>query len=438
MTELIIEQRGVFEAYHERTQRWAIMVAHRRCGKTVACVQDLIMRALQCPYPHGRYAYIAPLYSQGKEIAWDYLRRFAEPVMVDANVAELHVTLQTGARIRIHGADNPDRLRGGYLDGAILDEYADMRPSVLGTVIRPMLADRGGWLTLIGTPKGRNDFHKWWEHAQSDTSWYTSMLRASETGLVNEGELRDAQRQMTPEEYAQEFECSFDASILGAYYGKLIAESEREGRVCQVPVVPGVGTQTAWDLGIGDSTAIWVFQCVGSEIRVLDCIQNSGQGLEWYVRELEGRGWGKSDVKHWLPHDAKVRELTSGRSRVEFLSELGLKVDLVPNLGLDDGINAARIMLPQCWFDIEKTSEGIEALRQYRTQYDERTKAFSNKPRHDWTSHYADAFRYMCIAARHLRGPMENKPIPFPGVPLNRMTMDQFHDLQDPHIRERI
>jgi len=165
------------------------------------------------------------------------------------------------------------------------------------------------------------------------------MYRASETGILPPKELADAAKGMTPEVYAQEFECSFDAAITGAYFGKGIAEAERAGRICEVPTVPGVVVQTAWDLGIGDSTAIWVFQCIGNEIRVLDALENSGHGLEWYVEELDRRGWLRPDARHWLPHDAKVRELTTGRSRVEFLTSLHLKVDLVPNLGLEDGIN---------------------------------------------------------------------------------------------------
>ena len=159
--------RRVFMPYHERTQRWSCIVAHRRCGKTVACINDMIKRAIIADRPHGRYAYVAPFLAQAKEVAWEYLKRYAAPIIADKNEGELWVELMNGSRIRLHGADNPDRLRGNYLDGVVLDEFGDMRPSIWGEVIRPMLADRLGWATFIGTPKGRNDFAKVYERSQS-------------------------------------------------------------------------------------------------------------------------------------------------------------------------------------------------------------------------------------------------------------------------------
>jgi phage terminase large subunit len=436
--DLTFRARRQFKPYMERKQRYAIMVAHRRAGKTVATVQDLIIRALmlrlQEGWGPGRYAYVAPLYSQAKEIAWDYLRRFAEPVMVDANVAELHVTLRNGSRIRLHGADNPDRLRGGYLDGCVLDEYADMRPSVLGQVIRPMLADRQGWLTAIGTPKGRNDFHRLWDGAQTDPRWFSAMLRASQTGLILPEELADAGKDMTEEEYAQEFECSFDAAIKGAYFGKEIAALERAGHIVSLPVVKSLPVQTAWDIGVHDSTVVWVFQTLGHEIHVLDCIEGSNRGAPWYLDELDKRGWMTPETRHWLPHDVAQREWTSGRSRIEFLASMGLKIDRVPDISKHDGISAVRLMLPQTWFNAETCGDGIEALRQYRTEYNEKTKAFTDQPRHDWTSHFADAFRYLCVAARSLAPIKRDEPKPI-GVSLDRLTFDEFHDLTDHHER---
>jgi len=436
--ELVLAGRRVFKPYRTRSQRYAVLVAHRRCGKTVACVQGLIDKSTTQQREHGRYAYVGPYLGQAKEVAWEYLKRFAKPIIASKNEGELWIETVQGHRIRIHGADNPDRLRGAYLDGVVLDEYADMRPSVYGSIIRPMLADRLGWATFIGTPKGRNSFFDIWNAAQNDPRWFTAMLRASETGLISPEELADAGKDMTPEEYSQEFECSFDAAIQGAYYGKEIAEAERAGRVCDVPLVSDAPVQAAWDLGIGDSTAIWVFQCVGSEVRVLDAFENSGFGLEWYVEELRRRGWGNLGVRHWLPHDAKARDLTTGRSRVEFLVSLGLKCDLVPNLGVDDGINAARLLMPQVWFNKGPTDEGVEALRQYRTEYNEKTKAFNDQPRHDWTSHYADAYRYMSVAAREQAKPEVVKPKPI-GVPLTELTHDEFFEIEDaPVRRERV
>lgn len=307
--------RKVFLPYHNRTQRWACIVAHRRCGKTVGCINDKIKRAVTLAKPHGRYAYVAPFLAQAKEVAWDYLKRFAQPIIADKNEGELWVELINGSRIRIHGADNPDRLRGPYLDGAVLDEYADMRPSVFGEVIRPMLADRQGWATFIGTPKGHNEFHAIHERAQASPDWFSSVLRASETDILPKAELIEAAKDMTPEQYAQEFECSFEAAILGAYFGKELAEADRAGRITEVQYDSTLPVYTAWDLGIGDSTAIWFFQVTANEIRIIDHYENHGQGLPHYAAVL-----GSKPYRYgidWVPHDAKVKELGTGRTRVE-------------------------------------------------------------------------------------------------------------------------
>lgn len=374
------------------------------------------------PLPHGRYAYVAPFLAQAKEVAWEYLKRFAQPIITDKNESELWVELLNGARMRIHGADNPDRLRGPYLDGCVADEYADMRPSVWGEVIRPMLADRQGWATFIGTPKGHNEFHDIWERAQQQPNWFSLMLRASETGILPAAELADAQQDMTPEQYAQEFECSFEAAILGAYFGKELAEADRAGRITDVPYDPKLPVLTAWDLGIGDSTSIWFFQVAGPEIRVIDFYENHGQGLPHYGAVLSSKPYVYGD--DFVPHDAKVRELGTGRTRVETLGSMGRRPRLVPDHKIMDGINAARVTLPRVWFDRTKCSDGIEALRQYRAEYDEKTKAFKDTPRHDWTSHAADAFRYLCMAWRELTpkvATIKRKPLPgqvyLPGPP---------------------
>ena len=394
-----------------RKERWACLVAHRRAGKTVACVADLIDAALRCQNPDPRFAYVAPFYVQAKDVAWGYLKRFTAPIDgVKFNEAELRVDLPNGARIRLYGADNYDRMRGVYLDGVVLDEYADMPPAAWTEVIRPALADREGWAVFIGTPKGRNEFFRIWELAQDDPSWFAMMLRASESGLVKQTELDDAAKDMTPEQYAQEFECSFDAAILGAYYGSDIARAEREGRVGMFPLDPLLPVHTAWDLGIGDSTAIWLWQAAPDGLRVIGHIEDHGKALPHYVGELSALGYRYG--LDFVPHDAKARELGTGRTRVETLISLGRKPQLVPAHTVEDGINALRVMFPRIRFDAEATRHGLEALRQYRTDFDEKTKAFKNTPRHDWTSHSADAARYMAIAYRDMVAPP--KPVKRP------------------------
>lgn len=407
--------RRVFLPYHDRPQRWAALVAHRRCGKTVATINDEIRRAVTCPLPHGRYAYVAPFLSQAKEVAWEYIKRFAAPIISDKNESELWVELVNGARIRVHGADNPDRLRGAYLDGVILDEYADMRPGVWGEVIRPMLADRQGWATFIGTPKGKNEFWSTCQRAERDPAWFHAILKASETGILPESELDDARADMAPEQYEQEFECSFDAAILGAYYGHQIAEAEREGRIGEFPADELFPVHTAWDLGIGDSTAIWLWQAVPGGLRVIDHIEASGKSLPWFVAELNARSHAYGT--DFVPHDARARELGTGKTRVETLVDLGRKPQIAPHVSIEDGINAVRQMLPRMRFHEPDCADGIEALRQYRTDYDEKLKAFKNRPRHDWTSHTADAARYMALAYREMVVTPKPKPAaPPPGM----------------------
>jgi phage terminase large subunit len=402
--------RDVFKPFHNRTERFAIGVAHRRCGKTVACINDMVKRAVLSQKEMYRAAYIAPYLKQAKDVAWEYLKRYSQPVWgAPPNESELFVTLLGGQRVRIYGADNADALRGGYLDDGILDEYADMAPSVWGSIIRPMLADRRGSATFIGTPKGRNAFHELYERAAGDADWFRFMLRASETELLPASELAAARLDMTPEQYDQEFECSFDAAIMGAYYGKDVAELERKGRIGEVDPIAGP-VHTAWDLGIGDSTAIWFWQAANNEIRIIDHYESHGQAIPHYVAEIEARGYPKG--VDYVPHDAKVRSLETGRTRIETLISLGRKPMLVPNHKIMDGINAARLTMPRIWIDAVKCRDGIEALRQYRADFDEKTRAFKDAPKHDWTSHTADAFRYLCMAWREQAKPDEKPEIP--------------------------
>jgi hypothetical protein len=398
--ELDYQPRDVFLPFHERTQRWAIIVAHRRCGKTVACINDLIYKAIMEGKEDGRYAYLAPYYAQAKSIAFDYLMRFSEPVRVNHNVSELWVELVNGARIRLFGADNADSLRGLYLDGVVLDEYADMKPSTWGAVLRPLLADRNGWATFIGTPKGHNQFWDVYNNATQDPDWYVKTLRASQTGLLPDTELADASKMMSQDQYLAEFECDFESSILGAYFGKEMRQLTDQGRITEVKYDPMFKVHTAWDLGYSDDTSIWFFQVIHGEIRLLDYHYSNGQPVAFYAGVVQSREAerGYDYGYHYLPHDARAKTLASNRSVIEQLGDkLPMKsLRIVPNLGLQDGIQASRLALTRAWFD-HKCADGIECLRQYQREYDEDKKVFRDKPRHDWTSHGADAFRYLSI-----------------------------------------
>jgi phage terminase large subunit len=405
------------------TTRFSVGVCHRRAGKTVAAVQRSLLKALSCQLPNARTAYVAPTYGQAKRAAWDYLKLISRPVASDQHETELRVTLVNGARVQLFGADNADTLRGMYFDDIVLDEYADMAPSVWPLVIRPALSDRRGSALFIGTPKGRNSFYEIWEQAGSAPHWSRTKLKASESGLIDLDELEAARLELTSEQFEQEFECSFDAAVLGAYYGKEIAEAERAGRIATVEVDPAIPVHTAWDLGIGDSTAIWFFQIAPNGVRIVDYYENHSQGLPHYVSVLSSRGYRYGD--DFVPHDAKARELGSGRTRAEILMSLGRKPRLVPMHTVEDGINAGRVSFGSFWFDAGRCKDGIEALRQYRADFDEKKRVFTDRPRHDWTSHAADAFRYMAMAWRTLQ----------PERPVQKPTHQVFEGQPDGTIR---
>lgn len=392
--------RDHFYPFHVRDKRWAVIVAHRRAGKTVACVMELLTRAMASEKNNARYAYIAPYYSQAKQAAWDYLKHYAIDVLVKYSESELSVDLPNGSRVRLYGADNPDALRGIYLDGVVLDEYADMRPSVWGGIIRPLLADRGGWAVFIGTPKGKthNAFYEIWKAAQSDSEWYSLALRASETGLLAAEELISARKTMTAEQYEQEFECSFDAAILGAVYAKEIANARRTERIGRVPYEPSKLVYTAWDIGQGDATAIWFYQWVRQELHVIDYYEATGEKLPHYASVLKQKPYAYDTA--WLPHDAEHEHIEAEKTFKGGLQTHGFKALIVPNIPLDQGINQGRLALAKAFIDEKNCDAGLEALAAYRWDYNDRMAEFKTKPVHDWASHAADAWRYMALSLK--------------------------------------
>lgn len=390
--------RPQFAPLHRRRQRWGVAVCHVRAGKTVACVMDLVDAALRCDRPSPRFAYVAPYYSQAKDVAWGYVRHYTAMIPgVRVNESELRVDLPGDRRIRLYGSDNYRRLAGISLDGVVLDEYGDMDPRAWKEVIRARLSDRNGWALFIGTPKGVNHFADLWEAAQGDPNWFTLQLRASQTGILPDDELTDARKQMTEEDYQAQYECSFSASVVGSYFGRQMQVAQDEGRICSVPYQPEVGVDTWWDLGV-DNMAVWCTQDVGREVHVIDYLEGEGEGLPAYAKALHGRGY--TYKSHNVPHDAEAREIGSGKSRMETAAALGLKFSLVPNLDVGDGIDAARSFLNRCWFDRGKTEQGRMALTSYRKLRDEKRKVFLNHPFADWAAHGADAFRYLAVGHR--------------------------------------
>jgi hypothetical protein len=394
--EIAYKPREQQLAIHELmdSKRFGVVVAHRRMGKTVSAINHLIKDALLNQKEAPRYAYIAPTYGQAKRVAWDYLVKYAEPLGGTSNISELRVDFW-GRRIQLFGSDNPETLRGQYFDGVILDEIGDQNPKIWTDIVRPALADRKGWCLFIGTPKGHNHFKELRDRAEKEDGWGLLEFKASETGVVDDLELKAAKSEMGEDKYRQEFECSFDAAVEGSYYGQILNELEDKKHMQEIPREEISRTFTAWDLGMGDSTSIWVAQLVGTEVRLIDYYENHGVGLDHYVKWIKDNDYLKAE--HILPHDVRVRELGTGKSRMEMLEESGLEVKIAPRMGLDDGIQAVRRLLPRCWFNVPQVQTGLNCLRNYRRDYDEKRKIFYERPLHDWSSHGSDSFRYLAL-----------------------------------------
>lgn len=380
-------------------KRFNVLICHRRFGKTVLAITLLIIEAARGDN-EWRGAYIAPTYRQAKGVSWDYLKRFLGDVTgTKFNESDLTAVLPNGAKISLYGAESYDALRGLYFNGVVLDEVAQMPAPAWTQIIRPALSDKKGWAIFIGTPNGKNLLQAIWEDAKREPAWYAAMFRASETDIIDAEELESAKRSMSPDDYAQEFECSFSVGAKGAYYSGLLEEAEKAGRICSVPYEPLLPVVTAWDLGVSDSTAIWFAQQhAGGKIAVIDYYEAQGEGLPHYAEVLKRKPYHYG--QHIAPHDISVRELGSGRSRIEIAQSLGIRFNIAANIPVQDGINAVRVLLPRCWFDADKCRVGLDALKDYRREFNTRLDEFKDKPLHNWTSHASDAFRYFAVGHR--------------------------------------
>jgi phage terminase large subunit len=423
------EPRPLQQIMHNSLKRFNVIICHRRFGKTVFSINELIDQSLRCQKKNPQYAYLAPTYGQAKRVAWDYLKEYTKHIPgVETNESDLRVDIprpSNGDRIRIMllGAENPGTLKGIYLDGVLLDEFAEMDPTVWSTVIRPALSDRLGWGIFIGTPRGMNHLFEIYTHAKNNPDdWFCALYKASETGIIPRSELDAAKAIMSEAEYDQEYECSFSAALVGAYYGKEIEKMENENRISRVPYDPAVPVITGWDLGISDTTTIWFAQLVGRSVQIIDYLESSGAGLDYYAKEVLSVRNKYRYEEHLLPHDAAARDLSTGKTRVETMRSLGFKnVRVVPKLDVEDGINAVRMMLGKTWIDAESCKRGIDALKNYERKWDNKNKIYQARPLHNWASHGADGFRTLAV------GLDDNRPSKEDQRKLPRMSQNSYN-----------
>ena len=387
--------------------RFSVLCCHRRFGKTVMLINHLIKSCMTNNNHQPRFAYIAPTYSQAKKIAWDYLKHYTKNLPnTKYNETELRADFFNGSRIQLLSSENPDSIRGIYLDGAVIDEASQVSRELVDEVIRPALSDRKGWLSLCSTPKGMNNiFYDLYQKAQSEKDWFLYIARASETKLVDEEELKAALSVMGQATYNQEFECSFIGNVKGSIYGELITKLEDEKRIARVPHDPSYPVNTAWDLGYNDSTAILFYQNVGHAINIIDSYENNNKAFPHYAQILKEKDYTYGE--HIGPHDLDQTDFATGRTRREVAYQLGLRFKIAPKLSIEDGIHAVKMLLPRCYIDVDNCKKFINALRHYHRKYKEKDRMYSAKPNHDWSSHFNDALRTLATGME--RSQLQNK-----------------------------
>lgn len=415
---------------HRRLKRFSVILCHRRFGKTVFAINHMIHAALICTLKNPRIAYIAPTYSAAKRIAWDYLKQYTANIPgVETNEAELRLDfpMQNGARIQLLSGENYASLKGIYLDYCVMDEYGDMNPSVWREAVRPALSDRLGGALFIGTVKGTNHFWQLYDDIRTNPNpeWYAANYKASETHIIDAAELESARRTMTEEEFNQEFENDPLAGLVGAYFAKELTKLENDKRVGDIPHDPMLQVDTYWDLGMNDTTAVWFVQSVHGAHRAIDYLEVGGSSIPDTVALIKKKGYNFGQFV--LPHDAKVRDLSTGKSRVQTFYSLGCRnVRVIPRVGTKmEGINAARMVLAKCYFDRVKCALGLKSLANYQRRWDAKNNVFHETPLHNWASNGADAFQQLGLGVRESSSMTELDPR-FEAQPEQQLAVTEY------------
>lgn len=400
MSEIPYAMRPIQRELHQAVadKRFAVFNIHRRFGKTVWAINQLIWDVMNCEHKRPQGAYIAPHYVQVKRIAWQYVKEYTSHIpSMKYNEAELRAIFPNGAQIFLLGGTNYHSLRGMYLDACVCDEVAQLPPTLWTQVLRPCLADRLGSCYFIGTPFGtKNLFYDQFEIAGDNPEHYARrIVTVEESGLIDPAELEMIKRTTPKEEYEQEFMCSWSAAIRGAFYSEAMTAMEADGRISKVVYDKAYPVFTAWDIGVKDSTVVTYWQIVGTEVRCIRCEAFQGEMLADIIKQVLSHGYHFAE--HIAPHDVEVREWGSG-SRRRQARDLGLDFSVAPKDPVDVGIDKVRTMLNRTIIDRQNCRDLIEALKNYRSEYNEVRQVFSTKPLHDWSSDYCDSVRYFAVS----------------------------------------
>lgn len=393
----------------ESGKKRVILVWHRRSGKDDVGMHWAATQLLQRV---GTYWHLLPEYAQARKAIWEAvdphkgIRRidiaFPKALRESTREDTMSIRFKNGSYWHLVGSDNYNALVGTPPVGIVASEWALADPKAWG-YIRPILLENDGWALFVTTSRGRNHAAKMYEDYRDDPTWHVELLKANETGVFTEEQLASERSEYVKdfgEEagnalFEQEYMCSFDAPTFGAYFAAELRRMEDDGRLASIPIDRAVPVHTAWDLGYSDSTAIWFIQCVGKERRLIDYAEASGMGFDYYAKLLKDKGYVYGD--HYFPHDIAQHMIGMDRSRMETLRSLGISATVVPQGDLNDGINATRRLLDSCWIDRKRCSRGLECLRQYRREWDDKGKVWKPKPLHDWASHGADSLRTFAV-----------------------------------------
>ena len=383
----------------------------RRAGKDITALNFVIRQMYENP---GVYYYIFPTYSQAKKVIWDSITNdgkkildyFPEELVIQKNSQEMKIRMQAKdgqeSLFQLIGSDNYDTLMGTNPKGCVFSEYALQDPMAY-QYIRPILTANGGWALFISTPRGKNHLWQLAELAKNSPDWFYIKLTVEDTGHIplEEIEKERAEGMMSEDLIQQEYYTSFEMGVEGSYYSKYLDLARRDARVGVVPWENGFKVHTAWDIGVHDSTAIIFFQVIGQTIRIIDCYENNKEGLEHYANVLQSKPYLYGT--HIAPHDIRVKEWGSGITRFEKARQLGIKFTLADDYEIPDGIEACRSLFSKLWVDQIKCESLLKALENYRQEYDSKRKVYKARPLHDWSSHFADAFRYMAVSMSKTR-----------------------------------